>query len=107
MKRQKMVVTQVERVVEKVMEEKATIVDDGMDAFTSLIGKEVVLFCAVYIYCGKLVGVNGENIVLSNAVLVFETGAFTSTQWKDAQKLPMKETFIQKGMIESFGEVSR
>ena len=107
MKRTNTVPVKTEVVREIVTEEKTTIVDDGVDAFTSLLGKEVVLFCAVYIYCGKLSGVNGENVMLTDAHIVYETGPFTNDRWKDAQKLPVKELYLQKGMIETFGEVVR
>lgn len=107
MKRHKMVPTTVERVVEKVTEEKETVVDDGVDAFTSLMGKEVCILCAGYIYSGKLTGVNGESILLTDCSIIYETGPWSNKNWKDSQKLPMKETFLQKGMVEAFGELVR
>ena len=74
------------------------------DGFNSLIGQTITIFCAVYIYTGKLV-VNGVDFVkIENPKIVYETGPFTSSEWKDAQALP-NDMYIQKGMIESFGVV--
>jgi hypothetical protein len=74
------------------------------EGFDALLGENVTCFCAVYIYTGKLVGVNDEYVKLENPKIVYETGAFTEKNWKDAQALP-NAMYIQKGMIESFGIV--
>ena len=74
------------------------------EGFLALLGQTITCFCAVYIYTGKLVGVNDDCILLENPSIVYETGAFDVKQWKDAQKLP-NELYIQKGMIEAFGVV--
>ena len=58
---------------------------EGLD---SLLGKRVTLFCAAYIYTGKLVGINETCVKLEDAAIVYETGPFTSNEWKDAQKIP-------------------
>ena len=80
------------------------LVDVPNEGFIALIGETITCFCAVYIYTGKLVGVNEECIKLENPAIVYETGAFSEKQWKDAQKLP-NEIYIQKGMIEAFGKI--
>jgi hypothetical protein len=74
------------------------------EGFDGLLGETVTIFCAIYIYTGKLVGVNTEFILLENPSIVYETGPFTDNKWKDAQALP-NNLYIQKGMIESFGIV--
>lgn len=75
---------------------------EGLEA---LIGQVVTIFCAVYIYTGKLIGVNITCIKLDNTSIVYETGSFNEKNWKDAQKLPNKIHYIQTSMIESFGIV--
>jgi hypothetical protein len=72
------------------------------EGLVSLIGQTITLFCAVYIYTGKLVGVNDKYVKLENPKIVYETGAFTSAEWKDAQSLP-NEFYIMTSMVESFG----
>lgn len=67
-----------------------------------LLGKTITLFCANYIYAGKLVGVNVTCIKLENAHIVYETGAYSDKKFKDAQKLN-NEFYIQINSIESFG----
>ena len=73
------------------------------EALESLLGEVVTVFCAVYIYTGKLVGVNSTCIKLENPSIVYETGAFTDRDWKDAQRLPHQYFYVQTGAIESFG----
>jgi hypothetical protein len=72
--------------------------DEGL---ISLLGKTVTLFCANYIYTGKLEGVNVTCVKLSSPKIVYETGAFTDKDWKDAQSLP-NDLYIQLGLVESF-----
>lgn len=74
------------------------------EGFIALIGERITVFCAVYIYTGKLVGVNETCIKLENPAIVYETGMFTEKNWKDAQSLP-NNLYIQQGMIEAFGIV--
>lgn len=73
--------------------------DEGLDA---LMGQTITVFCGVYIYTGKLVGVNDTCIKLADAKIVYETGPFESKDWKDAQKLP-HDWYVQRQSIESFG----
>ena len=72
------------------------------EGLVKLLGETVTLFCASYIYTGKLVGVNESCVLLDDAKIVYETGAFTDKSWKDAQSLP-NSWYVQLGMIESFG----
>lgn len=75
--------------------------EEGLDAF---LGKIITVFCGVYIYTGKLVGVNETCIKLQGAAIVYETGPFTDKDWKDAQKLP-NIWYVATASIESFGEL--
>lgn len=72
------------------------------EGLEKLLGERVTLFCAVYIYTGKLIGVNEDCLLLSEPAIVYETGAFTEKSWKDAQPLP-HDWYVQRSMIESFG----
>ena len=75
---------------------------EGLDA---LMGKTVTIFCAVYIYTGKLVGVNDKCVKLEAPSIVYETGPLTDKNWADAQALPNQYWYVSTGMIESFGEL--
>lgn len=75
---------------------------EGLEAF---LGKTITVFCAVYIYTGRLVGVNTSCIKLEDPSIVYETGSFTDKSWKNAQKLSHKHWYVQTSMIESFGEM--
>ena len=76
--------------------------NEGLEAF---IGKPICIFCMSYIYAGILVGVNASCVKLSEAVIVYETGPFNESGWKDAQPLPGDCHYIQTSSIESFGGV--
>jgi len=85
----------------KILKEVCEVSGEG---FESLIGQVITVFCAVYIYTGKLVGVNATCIKLEKPSIVYETGPFNEKNWQDAQPLP-NTMYIQTGMIESFGIV--
>lgn len=72
------------------------------EGLLGLLGETVTLFCLNYIYAGKLVGVNDTCVKLENAHIVYETGAFTTSKFSDAQKIA-NEFYVATSMIESFG----
>jgi hypothetical protein len=74
------------------------------EGLESLLGKEVTFFCVNYIYAGKLVGVNSTCVKLENPKIVYETGAFSEENWKDAQALPKQYFYLMLSAVESFGE---
>jgi hypothetical protein len=82
----------------KIVEE---VTGEGLE---KLLGERVTLFCMNYIYTGKLVGVNATCVLLDDAAIVYETGAFTDKGWKDAQALP-NQWYVQTSAIESFGVI--
>ena len=73
--------------------------NEGLEA---LMGKRVTLFCGVYIYTGKLVGVNQTCVKLEDVGIVYETGCFTNKEWADYQPL-RNDWYISTQSIESFG----
>ena len=73
--------------------------EEGLEA---LLGSTVTLFCGVYIYTGKLVGVNDFCLKLEDAKIVYETGPLNDKTWKDAQALP-SSWYVARQAIESFG----
>ena len=72
------------------------------EGLVSLLGKRVTLFCVNYIYTGTLTGVNETDVLLSDAAIVYETGAFNESDWKDAQDLP-NDHYVRTASIESYG----
>lgn len=54
------------------------------EGLMALLGERVTLFCLNYIYTGKLTGVNSTCVLLEDAAIVYETGAFDASAWKDA-----------------------
>ena len=76
-----------------------TVEGEGLEKF---LGERITLFCANYIYTGKLAGVNDTCVLLTDAAIVYETGPFGEKALKDAQSLP-HDWYVQVGSIESFG----
>lgn len=77
------------------------VVEIECEGLVTLLAKTITLFCANYIYTGKLEGVNDTCVKLSAAGIVYETGDFNDKKWKDVQYLP-NDIYIQLGMVESF-----
>ena len=86
------------------MKKVMQVVEVENEGYMALIGKRVTLFCMNYIYTGDLVGVNDTCILLENPSIVYETGAFSTKDWKDAQALP-NSIYINTAAVEAFGEV--
>lgn len=76
------------------------------EGLLSLLNKRVLVFCTNYIYTGTLMGVNESCILLEDAAVVYETGAFSGKVFDDAQKLP-SPLYIQVYAIESFHETNK
>lgn len=81
--------------------EPKKLIEVESEGLVSLIGKNVTLFCANYIYTGILEGVNETCVKISSVKIVYETGAFDTPDWKDAQPLP-NPVYIMIGLIESY-----
>ena len=79
-------------------------VEVDKEGLSALLDQVVTLFCGVYIYTGKLVGINDTCVKLEDASLVFETGPFSSKEWKLAEKLG-PTWYVSTGAIESFGKL--
>ncbi len=87
-------------VVKEKAVETVDVEDKGLE---ELLGKKVLLFCMNYFYAGVLVGVNEKTVLLQNGGIVYETGAFSDSKFKDFQEVgkPLR-VYIDK--IESYCE---
>ena len=103
MKKLKQVPVTTERVVEKVTEMSTQVVEEDGGLIT-LLGKRVLFHCMNYHYAGTLTGVNSSDIELSDAHVVWETGAYNSKQLKSSESLPSK-LHIRLGAIEAYWEL--
>lgn len=82
------------------MKKLIEIENEGME---SLLGEVVTLMCANYFYTGKLVGVNDTCVKLESPKIIYETGAWSNKDWKDAQSMECDCIYVQTALIESFG----
>ena len=71
------------------------------EGLEKLLGERVTFFCANYIYTGKLTGISNNCVLLEDAGIVYETGAFGEKSWKDNQLLP-HPCYVMLQSIESF-----
>jgi hypothetical protein len=74
--------------------------NEGIDV---LLGERVTLLCMNYFYTGILSGVNEKFVQLTDPKIVYETGEWSSKDWKDAQALPCKVLYVHLAAVESFG----
>jgi hypothetical protein len=86
------------------MKKIVTVSEVEGEGLVALLGRRVTLFCMNYIYTGNLTEVNDTCVLLEDAAIVYETGPFTTKEWKDAQALPAP-IYVQVAAIEMFGEI--
>ena len=75
---------------------------DG-EGLPGLLGENVLIMCGSYFYAGTLAGVNDTCVLLENAKVVFDTGAYRANDWTTAESLP-GPWYVQTAAIESFGK---
>jgi hypothetical protein len=73
------------------------------EGLVGLLGEKVILFCMNYFYAGTLAGVNSDCVLLEDAGIVYETGAFTDKAWKDLQKIH-EPLYVRIALIEAFAK---
>lgn len=74
--------------------------DEGLEG---LLGEKVTLFCANYFYTGTLSGVNHTCVQLTDPSIIYETGSWADSDWKNEEKLPSQSLYVQCAAIEAFG----
>ena len=84
------------------MKRLVNVVDVEKDGLESLLGQYIQVWCLNYIYAGKLIGVNTHDVVLAEAVVVYETGKLGDKQFKLAESAGVEELFIRTSAIESY-----
>jgi len=72
------------------------------EGLEKLLGETITIMCMNYFYNGKLIGVNDTCILIYEPKLIYETGLWTDSKWKDAQSMGIDELYIQKSSIEAF-----
>jgi len=84
------------------MKKLLNVTETNETAWEELLGETITIICLTYIYTGKLIGINGDCILLEDPSIVYETGPFSTNEWKDSQALP-NNLFVHFNCIESFG----
>jgi hypothetical protein len=91
---------------ERFMKKLVNVTEVEGEGLVSLLGENVLVFCMNYIYTGLLSGVNTNDILLENARIVYETGAFGDNSFKDAQVIG-HDLYIRTSSIESYSKTSK
>lgn len=86
------------------MKKIMSVVEVEGEGLIGLLGERITLFCMNYFYTGVLAGVNKDDVLLTDASIVYETGPFNDPKWKDAQKLP-GDIYVRIAAIEAYGKV--
>jgi len=86
----------------KVVAPAVQVIEVAGEGLMSFLEKPIMLMTPNFIYSGTLVGVNDEFVKLSDAGIVFETGAFSNKNYKDFQKFDA-DHYVMKASIISFG----
>jgi len=101
MRKVKEVPVKVEKVVEVVTEVEKKMVEEEAGLMT-LLGEKVFLICLNYFYVGKLTGVNGTELELEDAGIVYATGEWTAKSWNTFEKLPTDKVYVKLEAVESY-----
>jgi hypothetical protein len=84
------------------MRKLVKVVEVEGEGLSALLGEKVILFCMNYFYGGTLIGINTDCVLLEDAGIIYETGAFSDKQWKDFQKIG--SVYVRLQAIEAFAK---
>ncbi len=82
---------------------KRLVVEDENEGLLALLNEKVMIMTSGYFYHGILEGVNETCIKLKNPGVIYETGAWSDSSFKDLQLMGVNSWYISMGAIESFG----
>jgi hypothetical protein len=82
---------------------KKLIIEEENEGLLALLGETVTIFTSGYFYNGKLIGVNNTCIKLEKPSIIYETGKFSDSNFKDIQSLNTDYWYVSIQSIESFG----
>ena len=79
------------------------LIEEENEGMVSLLNEKITVFTSGYFYTGKLVGVNDTCLKLEDPSIIYETGKFSDSEWKDAQSMCVEYFYIAIPAIEAFG----
>lgn len=80
---------------------RISVIEVEGEGAVALLEQYVEVRCGNYHYAGKLVGVNDKCIKLEEAHTVFNSGAYTTKRYEDAQAHVQSELLVYFNFIES------
>lgn len=96
--------TMIEVPEEKVEAVKAILGEEfkEIDNLQDLVGEKYLFQCARYFYYGKVTNVTPTHIVLKEAGIVFDVGAYDAKEAADMQLVSNKTIYLMRQAVESF-----
>jgi len=81
------------------------IVENNISVLEGLLGDMVIVYCARFIYCGKLIAVDDQFLLLDNAEIVYDTGDHSKDrkEWAASEPTWVPQWRIAVSAIESLG----
>lgn len=76
-------------------------VDTATVGIPARVGQNVLVITGTYFYFGRLVTANCDFIEIADPYIVYETGEWSATKFKDAQRVSKNTLLISVGHIES------
>ena len=76
------------------------------EGLPKLLGETVTLFCLNYFYNGKLVGVNDDCVLLQDPKIIYETGEWSNSKWKDIQDMGMPDIYQFTVPVDDIGNAT-
>ena len=67
------------------------------------IGVELMFFLVDFVYTGTVSSVLSNSVVLTNAVIVYDTGSFADAGWARSEPLPVASFMIKYSEIKQYG----
>lgn len=71
------------------------------EGLEKLLGENVMVLCMNYFYHGKLTGVNENDILLTDARIVFDSGSWEENGFDESERLP-NPLYVRVAAIESY-----
>jgi hypothetical protein len=91
----------------KALAPTVAVVEVENEGLVSLLGQDIDIDTGVYIYAGRLVGVNSSYIKIENPHIVYETGDHKGKKYARAESLNRPCQYVMLSGIISFGPTTR
>jgi hypothetical protein len=100
-------ITVIKECTMKTLAPSVAVIEVENEGLYSLLGQDIDIDTGVYIYAGRLVGVNNTYIKLENPHIVYETGDHAASRYARAEALHRPCQYVMISGIIAFGPTTR